>query len=112
MHTSFLVALLTIGCLSCVYGQTVSFRDLAATYSGTPLWPQVMVAGQPRAATFQCRPIDPAAAPAVFSNLPTVLARSYNSLGFAANQTSALGNLVRLSGTARVADHAEVVMVT
>lgn len=112
MHTSFLVALLTIGWVSCVRGEAVSFRDLTPVYSGSPLWPQVMVAGQPRAATFQCRKIDPVAAPAVFSNLPTVLGLSYQSLGFAANQTSALGNLVRLSGTARVADHVEVVMVT
>lgn len=112
MHTSVITILLAVGWLSCAHGQAMSFRDLTPTYSGSPLWPQVMLGGQPRAATFQCRQIDPVAAPAVFSNLPAVLARSYTSLGFAANQTSALGNLVRLSGTARVADHVEVVMVT
>lgn len=90
----------------------MTFHDLTPSYTGAPVWPQVRLGGQPRAATFQCRRIDPAAAPAVFSNLPTVLALSYNSLGFAATQTSALGNLVRLAGTPRVADHAEVVMVT
>lgn len=104
--------LLTIAWMSNCHAQVVSFRDLNRVYSGDPSWPQVMVGGQARSATFQCREIDPGTAPAAFSNLPTTLGLSYNSLGFAANQTSALGNLVVLSGTARVADHADTVMVT
>lgn len=112
MHPSLHVGFLTVAWALLSNGQTALFNSLTPVYSGGPLWPEVSVAGQERHASLQCREINPVAAPTVFSNLPTVLALSYSSFGFAANQTTALGNQVRLSGTARVADHAEVVMVT
>lgn len=112
MKPNLILFPLILGLAPLSKGQTVRFADLAPTYTGGPIWPRVLVGGQPRSAAFKCRQLDPGATPTVFSNLPFPLGLSYSSYGFSVNQTSALGNLVRLAGTARVADHAEVVMVT
>jgi hypothetical protein len=112
MKSNLILFLLLFGLAPLSQGQTMKFADLAPTYTGAPLWPRVMLGGLPRTASFKCRQLDPAATPTAFSNLPLPLGLSYQSLGFSANQTSALGNLVQLAGTARVADHAEVIMVT
>jgi len=94
-------------------GQSLTFGSLEPVYDGGPRYPELRVAGLPRPAQFSGREILPAAASVVFSNkIPEILPLSYNSLGFSATATSALGNPVQLAGTARVADFVEVVMVT
>jgi hypothetical protein len=94
-------------------GQKITFSDIQTSYDGMPAKPRVFLNGVMREATFTYREIKTSEAPVVFSNrIPDELPLSYTSLGFAANQTSALGNLVELAGTQRVADHAEVIMVT
>jgi hypothetical protein len=94
-------------------GQKLSFAETEAVYHGSPIRPRVMVDGVPQQAAWSSREIRPDEAPAVFSNrILDPLPLSYSSLGFAANSTSALGNLIELAGDERVADHAEVIMVT
>jgi len=94
-------------------GQQITVAGTEVLYNGSPIHPLVMVDGLPRQAAFSFREIQRDQAPAVFSNrIPEPLPLSYSSLSFTANSTSALGNLVELAGSERVADHAEVIMVT
>ncbi|MEP3212059.1 MAG: MBG domain-containing protein [Luteolibacter sp.] len=105
---SFLSACVT----TCAVCQQVQFNNLSQEYNGTPRYPEVLLNGQPHAADFLSREIDPVSTPVVFNNIPNSLALSYVSLSFSAEKTSELGNLVQLAGSARVADYVEVVMVT
>jgi len=105
-----LLAVMDWGLASCYAGQQFEFNKIQQIYQGGVLLPQVIFGGQPRGAAFSGREISPAET--VFSNIPATLALSYSSYAFQANSTSALGNLVQLSGSARVADHVEVVMVS
>jgi hypothetical protein len=93
-------------------GQSISFNKLQQVYDGTARYPVVLLNGQPRAADYICREINQSSSPTIFSNIPQTLALSYISWPFSATKTSALGNLIIPAGTARVADHVEVVMVT
>jgi hypothetical protein len=106
------------GCLwilaaACSIGQDIRFTDVQPTYDGNPAHPRIWVDGIAREAAFSYREIDPEKATTVFSNLiPDILPLSYRSQAFQATKTSALGNLVQLEGSQRVADCVEVVMVT
>jgi hypothetical protein len=113
MKTPWIAGWLWLLAIGGAPGQKISFRGIETTYDGRPAQAQVSVDGSVRQAAFSYREIRADEAPAVFSNrIPEVLPLSYNSVGFAANSTSALGNLVELDGSQRVADHVEVVMVT
>jgi len=113
MKSHWIASWLWILVISCSLGQEIRFSGLDTTYDGNPAHPRLTVDGIPRQAAFSYREILAGEAPAVFSNrIPEVLPLSYASVGFSANSTSALGNLVELAGSQRVADHVEVVMVT
>jgi hypothetical protein len=113
MSRQWILSYLWLLAAACSHGQQVTFSGIVTRYDGAVAQPQAFVDGLPRDAAFSYREIRAEEAPAVFSNrIPEVLPLSYNSVGFAANSTSALGNLVELSGSQRVADSVEVIMVT
>jgi len=97
-----------------VHSTTIALElsDFTVSYRGSVVFPTARLAGEPVAATFEWRELDLAQTESVFNQTPADLALSYTSFSFSAQQTSALGNYVRLAVGPRVADHAEVVLVT
>lgn len=94
---------------------TVTLGNLVQTYDGTPKI--VSVATQPANLPVQLvyRNLSPTAptsvSQVVYNDTPNPLALSYLSYSFAAQQLSALGNLVQLAGTARKLESCEVILV-
>lgn len=90
----------------------VAVFNQESVFDDKPHWPLIRVDGENKVVDQTSRAINPADCSDVFANIPVTLNLSYISLSFAANRTSMLGNLVNLSGTNRIADHVEAVLVT
>lgn len=86
--------------------------ESSVTYDGDIHWPRILFDGLAKPATHISRSVVDGESEEVFSNLPTTLNLSYQSLSFSATRTTMLGNLVNLAGTPRIANHAEAVLVT
>lgn len=95
---------------------TVTLSNLVQVYSGAPKTPAVdtIPAGLPTQITFRnLSPSAPASvSEVVYNDSPNPLELSYGSAAFAANQLSALGNLVQVAGNARKLESCEVILVT
>ena len=95
---------------------TVTLGDLSQTYDGTPKAPTIST--QPSQLPIQVvyRNLSPTAPAAVsevvYDDTPATLELSYYSYSFAAQNLSAIGNLVQLGGTARKLQSCDVIFVT
>lgn len=90
----------------------ISVLDSSVTYDGLIHWPELRFDGTARPLTHASRSVVDGESFEVFSNIPATLNLSYTSLSFSASRTTMLGNLVNLSGSQRVANHVEAVLVT
>lgn len=94
----------------------VALSQLLQNFSGTPIAPAVTAvpADLPVALVYQnLAPVQtPAESEIVFDNTPSTLPLSYTSLSFSATKANALGNYLRLGGTARKLQSIDATMVT
>ena len=94
----------------------VTLSQLQQSFNGAPVAPAVTTvpADLPVALVYQNLAISPtpAGSEVVFDNTPATLPLSYSSLSFSATKANALGNYIRLGGTARKLVSCDATMVT
>ncbi|MDB6069913.1 MAG: Ig domain protein group 1 domain protein [Verrucomicrobiales bacterium] len=113
---ALLVAAAMLGTFQPAPAAQLTLSQLLQSFNGTPIAPAVTTipADLPVALIYQNLALNPtpAGSEVVFNNTPSSLPLSYSSLSFAATKANALGNYIRLGGTARKLVSCDATMVT